>query len=362
MAEIPGITERAPQRPMYVNQAAEMAKGQAVTEKGTQLIRDVAALLGTDRAVRVTNTAFVQTAGETGTMTGATGIPALDNPDDPKAQAADLEKLIAYLKLENDQQQAEMAKDRIELQKGELEKRHAEQIDQLKETLAEMDKAAKASLLTKIFGWLMAALAVVFAVVASVATGGVAIGAVVGAVAAVTLAALNEAGVVEELTEKLAEALKDAGMSEMAAQIMAAVIMAVASIVLTVGAGAGTGAIANAIAKSAETAAKVAMTSAQVAATAAKTALEIGMGAMGAATTLVGGAASYQGYKAGMAQADLSEMEKFMAVMRQQLEESQEELEAILNQIQNGIAAIIDILSSETDTQREIASQIGAMA
>ena len=63
-----------------------------------------------------------------------------------------------------------------------------------------------------------------------------------------------------------------------------------------------------------------------------------------------------------MTSADLSETEKFLAQMRRQLEESQEELQAILEQIQAGFQQVVAILSSETDTQKDIAQQLGAMA
>ncbi len=358
MSAIPSINERAAQPPSYINQASELTKGQGLNETSSEIVRDVLTLLGAEASVRVSNKSSATTMQETGTAPGATGIPALDNPADPEAVRANLEKLIAYLKLENDQQQAEMAKDRIELQKGELEKRHGEQIEKLKESLAEMDKAAKASLLTKIFGWLMAALAVVLAAVACVATGGVAIGAVVGAVVAIGMSIANETGAMEKLTEKLADALKDAGLSKMAAEILAAVIVGLATIVLSVGAGAGGAAIGNVAISSVNAATK----SVQALAETLKNAMQIGMGVMGLISTGAGVGANVQGYKAGLAQAEVTEMQKFIAIMQQRLEESEEELNAILEAIQNSISDIVALLDSETETQKEIAQQIGAMA
>ncbi len=358
MSAIPSINERAAQPPSYIDQASALTKGQGLNETSSEIVRDVLTLLGSEASVRVTNKSSAATTQETGSATGATGIPALDNPADPEAVRADLEKLIAYLKLENDEKQAEMAKDRIEIQKGEIEQRHGDQVEKLKKSLKEMDKAAKASLLTKIFGWLMAALAVVLAVVASVATGGVAIGAVVGAVVALGMAIANETGAMEKLTEKLADALKDAGLSKMAAEILAAVIIGLATIVLSVGAGAGGAAIGNVSIAAVNAATK----SIQTAAETMKLAMQIGMGVLGLVSTGAGIGASVQGYKAGLAQAEVSEMEKFLVMMQQKLEESQEELNEILEAIQNSISNIIAILDSETDTQKEIAQQMGAMA
>ena len=55
-------------------------------------------------------------------------------------------------------------------------------------------------------------------------------------------------------------------------------------------------------------------------------------------------------------------MEKFLAVMKQQLEESQEELEKILEQIQNIYSDIAAIINSAIDTESEIAQKMGQMA
>ncbi len=359
MSGIPSINERAAQPPSYIDQASELTKGQGLNETSKEVVRDALAVIGT--VLRVSNTPNAAPTGEVGTSTGATGIPALDNPADAVAMQAALEKLLAYLKLENDEQQAAMAKDRIEIQKDEIEKRHGEEIEKIKETMKEMDKAAKAALATKIFGWLMAALAVVFAVVASIATGGAAVGAIVGAVVAVGMAVANETGAIEKLTEKLADSLKDAGLSDRAAQILAAVIIALAAAAISIGSGFGATGIANAVAKGAETAAKVTMSATQAAAQVAKTVTQLVMGAMGLATLGAGVGATVQGYKAGIAQSELTEMQKFLAIISQRLEESEEELQEILNQIQNSIAGIIEILTSETDTQKEIAQQMGAM-
>ena len=48
--------------------------------------------------------------------------------------------------------------------------------------------------------------------------------------------------------------------------------------------------------------------------------------------------------------------------MQQQLEESQEELERILSQIQNVYTDISAIINSSIDTENEIAAKIGQMA
>ncbi len=141
MAEIPGLNELSSQRPSYVDQMSELTKGQGLNEKIAETVNTLGALLGS-KSLSVNTTSSLSGTGEVGTQTGATGVPALDNPADPEAVKADLEKLIAYLKLENDQKQAEMAKSRIETQKTEIDQRHTEQTEKLQKSIEEMDKAA----------------------------------------------------------------------------------------------------------------------------------------------------------------------------------------------------------------------------
>ena len=176
MSDIPGISERAPQRPVYVNQVSDMAKALGLTEDAQVMAKEIAGLLASQPNVRVQNSASPTLSGEVGSTKGPTGAPALDSPDDAKQKEVNLEKLISYLQLETDKHQAELAKERIELQKSTMEQRHIDQMALINESLEQMDKAAKANLATKIFGWMMAAVAVAIAVAACVATGGVAVG------------------------------------------------------------------------------------------------------------------------------------------------------------------------------------------
>lgn len=358
MSDIPGISERAPQRPVYVNQVADMAKALGLTEDAQVMAKEIAGLLASQPNVRVQNSASASLPGEVGTAKGPTGAPALDSPDDAKQKEVNLEKLISYLQLETDKHQAELAKERIELQKGEMDQRHAEQMEKIKESLEQMDKAAKANLATRIFGWLMAAVSIAIAVAACVATGGVAVGAVAGAVVAVGMCVMSETGAMDKITEKLADALKDAGMSERGAQIVAAIVMALAMIAISLGAGFG----GNAIQGLVKGASQAAVTATMATAKSIQSGAQIAGGALGIGTTVAGGVAAAENYKSGELQAETTEMEKFLAVMKQQLEESQEELEKILEQIQNIYSDIASIINSAIDTETEIAQKMGQMA
>jgi len=350
MPDTPGINPISTVRPDFVNQVADFAKGLNLSEKGQAAIRDVVALLATERNVRVTNTqANART--ETGTVNGPTGTPAIDDPDSQQSLEADLEKLLLYLQLDNLEQQAAEAKKRIEAQKDTLQSQHTERLEKLKESLDKMDEAAKASLFSKIFGWIMAAVAVVVAVAACVATGGLALGPVLAAVIAVGAMVLNETGAMADIVKGLAGLLEDMGMSKEAAQVVAQVAIAVAILAATLACGgAGAGALSGT------------MTTAQQTAQTIQKLAEVAMKVIAVGSVLANGVSAYQNYKSGEAQADLTETNKILQLIRQRLEESEDELQKILDQIQNVFSDIVAILDSETDTQKSIANQMGQMA
>lgn len=347
--EISSVTNR--QMPGMINEAANLSKGLGLSEKATQTIKDVAAILG-GRNVSINANERVSNT-ETGKPTGPTSIPALDNPEDIRQLEANLEKLISYLQMDNDERQAQMAKDRIEVQKDTLDAERKTRSEKVEKSLKDMDKAAESRKASKIFGWLMTALAVVAAVVACVATGGLALGPVIGAGIAIACSVLNETGVMDKITEKLAKGLESLGMSKQAAQIVAQVLITVAIMAASLGAGlagGGAAAVSNAIKGAAETVETV------------RAAIAIASMVVGAASTVTGGVGAYQSYKSGMSEADVKETEKFIAALKQRLDESEEELQQIIQQLQNAVAQVAEMLSSATDTSDEIAKNLGAMA
>ena len=346
--EISGVT---PKMPNAIDQATDFAKGLGLSNKATETVKEVVSLLG-GRNVSVNTNARVNNT-ETGRATGATGVPSLDNPADIKQLEANLEKLISYLQMDNEERQAQMAKDRIEVQKDTLDSERKTRSEKIEKSLKDMDKAAESRKASKIFGWLMTALAVVAAVVACVATGGLAVGPVIGAGIAVACQVLSETGVMDKIVEGLAKGLEDLGMSKQAAQILAQVLITVAIMAASIGssmASGGASAVANAIKGGAETAEKV------------RAAVALLSTLVGVASTITGGVSGYDAYKAGMSQADVSETEKVIAALKQRLDECEEELEQILQQLQNAVAQVAEMLSSATDTSNEIANNLGAMA
>jgi len=347
--EISNVTNR--QMPNTINEATNLSKGLGLSEKAVQTIKDVAALLG-GRNVSVNTNARVDNT-ETGRATGATGVPALDNPADIEQLEQNLEKLLSYLQMDNEERQTEMAKERIEIQKDTIDSERKNRSEKIEKSLKDMDKAAQSRKASRVFGWLMTALAVVAAVVACVATGGLAVGPVIGAAIAIACQVLSETGVMDKIVEKLAEGLEKLGLSKQAAQIVAQVLITVAIMAASMGAGfagGGGSAVSTLVKGAAETMDKV------------RAAVAIAMTVTGVAATITGGVGAYQGYQAGMSQADVKETEKILAALKQRLDESEEELEQILQQLQAAVAQVAELLSSATDTSEEIAHNLGAMA
>ena len=348
--EITGVT---PKVPNTIDQTADLTKGLGLSEKTTQTIKDIAAIISS-RSVNVTSN--TNATNETGRPTGATNIPALDNPADLKQIEENLEKLISYLQMDNEERQAQMAKDRINLQKDALETERQGRSEKIEKSLKDMDKAAESRLASKIFGWIMTALAVVAAVVACVATGGLALGPVIGAGIAIACQVLSETGVMDKIVEKLASGLESLGMSKQAAQILAQVLITVAIMAASLGAGfaGGGGAAVSNVVKGASDSIQ---TIERIRAAVAIATLVVGVGG-----TVAGGVAAYQGYKAGESQADVSETNKFITALKQRMDECEEELQQILQQLQNVLGQVAQLLTSATDTSASIANNLGQMA
>ena len=314
--------------------------------------------------------------------TGATNVPVLDNPADAKAREADLAKLISYLQLDNEERQTEMAKDRIDLNKAGLDTEHKDRMKQIDETVKKMKDAEKASFFSRLFGWIGAVLAVVAAAVLTVATGGMAAGfAIAGAAIAVTALTLSETGAMDKIVNALADHLQETyGMSKNDAMLAASLIVNLS--IMAAQLGCSIGGMVSGFSAAASAATQTAATATKAAGDVAKTGGEVSkisanivqlakniQGSVTIANTAVGagalasnGVSTYMTHRSENAKADTTELEKFMTMLQQRLEESQEELQMILQQIEAGIGKIAELITSATDTSDQIARNIGAMA
>jgi hypothetical protein len=326
-------------------------------------------LAGANLNVTKADTAGTGGAAEKKT-TGSTNVPALDDPGDQKQAAANLEKLVSYLELDNEDRQTEMAKDRIKLQKETLDAEHENRMDQIDESLEKMRDAETSSKWSRAFSWIGAIVAIAAAVALTICTGGVGVAAafaIAGAVISVASLTLNETGAMDKITDAMAESLRNnQGMSKRDAQLAASLICNLSIAVLSLGCGIGS--MVSSAASVASTAANVASTAQKAAAVSESTAktvqtvMTVANTGVSAGSLLTTGVSTYFNKRSEESKADTTEMEKFIQELQNRLEQSSEELQALLEQIQSGIGTIAQMISSSTDTSDEIANNLGAMA
>ena len=216
--------------------------------------------------------------------------------------------------------------------------------------------------MSRIFGWIGASLSVVAAVALTLVTGGAAAGfAIAGAVIAVSSLVLNETGAMDKITEAIVDKLMEANpnMSRSDAMLKASLIVNLTIMGLSIGCSvggmvSGIASAANGVLKLSKTAIDVAKT-VQNAVTITSTGVAVG-------ALAAGGANTYFTHRSENAKADVTELEKFITMLQQRLDESQEELQILLQQIEAGIGKIAELIASSTDTSDEIARNLGQMA
>ncbi len=352
MANEISITAARPQAPAEM--AAEFQKLSGDATKTKEIVGKALEILA-GANIRVTRPDATGTDGVAERKTnGATSTPALDNPADPKQVEADLAKLIAYLQLDNEKRQTSMAKDRIEMQKDRLAAEQNDRMREINKSIDKMNEAERSKKANRAFGWLGAIFAVVSAVIVTLATGfaGSAF-AIAGAALAVGSLIMNETGAMEKLTQKFAEHMEKVhGMKPEKAQLFAGLVLNLSIMALQLGC--GIGAIASSVGGAAVTVSST-LRKVQLAATIFSAAVTAGGMAAGGANTGLG-------FKAQMAQVDVKQLEKFMVHLQQMLDESEEELQKLLEMLQGALGNIAAIITSATDTSAEIANKIGAMA
>ena len=300
---------------------------------------------------------------------GAADMPELDAPEvslDGDEVQANLAKLVAFLQMETDEQQVALAKERIETQKAQLEKTHESQMQKIQESIEAAEKAKKMSFWTRLFSFILAAVAVIAAVVSvatCVATGGAALPAtiatVMGAVLAVGMVVSNETGLTEKIVDAIAKSLQEnfglnKNESQFWAQMILMAIMLVASIA-TMGVGMVGGAAAS-VSQVGQTVQQLL----KVGEVVTKVMPYVNAG-MQLANATLGAVGSKFNADAGNASADSKEIEKFIVWLQQQLDETSEELQALMDALTRCVSGLAAMIDSEAQTKDEIAGQMGMM-
>ncbi len=342
---------------LMADAAGQLAGGSndgKVKDKTSTLVRDVTSLA--QKTITVMTSTRPQLQSATG-ASGSTGVPVLDDPEDPEAILQDLERLVAFLQLDNDEHQSKLARERIETMQATMEKRHTDQLSKIDESIKAAKKAEAAAKASRILGWLGAILAVVTAIVVTVVSGGTAAAfAIAGAALAVTQLVLNETGASEKIIDKMAESMqKTFGMSKAKAQAWASGIYSAIFIVL------GLATAGAAIGISATNAIKATADTLSTAARFALFATQIGNIAMGLSGAVTGGIQTSYNYDSAEAGAEVKDVNRYMAILQQMLDESEEELQQILDQIQALFNQLVAIVQSKTDTGNIIVQNMSQM-
>ena len=326
-----------------------------ITAKAAQAVEHITSILSANGNMQVS-----QTKGVDGSQSrvGTTSVPVLDDPDEAKALKADLEALLAYLQMEMDEKQAEVQTKRLNSLKGELKSAHDSQMAKIDETIKtakEQEKAAKAQ---RALSWLGAIFACAVAVVVTLCTGGLAAGfAIAGAALAVSSLIMSETGADRKIMKAMSKSLQENfGLNKQKADAWAQGIYGAVELVLglTCASGGGVSA-ARAAAKGVHGIVKLGVTAARV----VSLTQGIGGGVLNAASMSATAASTALGYQAGMKQADATEAQAILDKLQKFLEESEEDLQNLLQQITNTGAALMELLESKTDTLNKITQEIG---
>lgn len=272
--------------------------------------------------------------------------PSLDTPDANLMTEANLEGLVALLKLTLDKTQADLAKKMIKNDQGRIDKAASDRMEKINKNLKDMDKAAAQARARKALGWLGAIFAVVVAIVSVVTCGAAAsVLPIVTAALAVTMQTLEETGAMEKMMKGLADWMqKEFGWSKAKAQCMAGIFFAVAMIALTA---AGMGALA-------KFAGDVSMV--------VKVVSMVGQGLLGVANAGVTIQSAIDQQEASKNQAEMKDIEKLLLALRRKLEESQDGLENILKMLEDGFMNLMQFVDSKFESEMTIAMKMKAMA
>ena len=325
-----------------------------VKDKTSAVVREVATLVQNSITVSTVGKSQLQA---TSGMQGSSGAPILDDPEDLEALQQDLERLVAFLQMDNDQRQSELARKRIDSQQAVMEAEHQNRLGKIDESIKAAKKAEKAAKASRILGILGAILAVVTAVVVTIATGGVAAGlAWAGAALAVTQFVLDVSGGGEAIVDAMAKSMaKTFNLDKAKAKAWASGVYSAIFVVAglaTAGVSIGLSAV-----KAAKTAADVMNTATRVALFSTQIA-NIAMGIVGAS---VGAAQTSYSYDASNAGADVKDVNRYVAILQQMLEESEEELQQILDQLQSLFSQLVAIIQSKTETGNLIVENMSQM-
>ena len=291
----------------------------------------------------------------------------------PKDYSASIERIIAYMQVDNDELMIKLASERLDQNKASLEARHKSQLARIDKQIAEMRADESAATLSKIFKWIGAGIAIAAAAIAATILTIVSCGAAApsyGAVVALSvtlvtsiLAAvvqtLDAAGVFEDLQEKFTQDYMREGMSRAEAQKAASKIImgitlsaAILNMVVQIGASFVTGGVGTvqAIGEFAQTVMQVAK------------AAELATGVLQGVQAIGSGVADvYKAnaqYNQAVADADVKKSEASLKEAQEFINQSMTELQALVDVMQEHLRAFRAIVASKGESWLQMAMNI----
>jgi hypothetical protein len=285
------------------------------------------------------------------------GKPTLPAPE--TGVNTDLAQLLLKLRTETDEKQLKAAVEFIKTNKSRLEGKHKERVKKILDAAKKAENAAKAGKAGKVFGWVCLAVTVVAAVAACVATGGLAVGPCIGALMSIGMMVMQETGGMDKIMELSTDMFKAMGFGEPTAQILGAVLVTLIIVVISWKTPGKAVSMIGKMTKLTNGVRKFGKMAAMADKFSRATAISTKVGTYGGiiagfAGGVTGGVAGYYQGQSLNDQADAKELAKFIAKMQQQMDDEQDTIQNLVEQLQSGVAIVMDIMKSESETKNQI--------
>lgn len=291
---------------------------------------------------------------------------------DPQHFNACIDRLIAYLQVENDELMIQLGVERLDQNKASFDARHKAQLSKIDKQISEMRADESASTLSKIFKWIGVGIAIaaatVAATIATVVTAGagsVSYGAVAMIIASVTglgsatVLGLDAGGVLEKLKESKTKEYMQQGMSRAEAEKAASKIVmgislgsAILNAIVQVAAAVFTGFAGFAgLAKAVEDVVKTVQQVSQAVMGALQGAQSIGTGV---ADTIKANAE----YNLAVASADVKRADARLKEAKEFLNQNVEEIQDLMERMEGHFRAYRAVIASKAATLLHLAENI----
>lgn len=292
---------------------------------------------------------------------------------DTQNYTACLDRVIAYMQVENDELMIKLASERLDQNQASLDARHKAQLARIDKQIAEMREEESAETLSKIFKWIGAGIAIAAAAIAATILTIVSCGAAspsIGAVIALsvtlvtsllaaTVMTLDAAGVFQDLQEKLTDDYMREGMSRAEAQKAASKIImgitlgaAILNMLVQIGASVFTGGAgaAQAVTQFAQTVMQIAK--------AAEITTSVLQGVQAVGSGIADVYKANAEYNQAVAEADVKKSEASLKEAQDFVSQNMTELEALVDAMQEHLRAFRAIVASKGESWLQTAMNI----